>query len=120
MPLAEAKADVDIALVLHAEVVCVNVFMLNLFDHFKFSHDTLFHLDLHPFDSQRAAILVLSLVHLGAVAASDLSVFQQGYRFYLSILRGILIFIGKRQAEFEQILLCELSKGFKLFDKAAV
>jgi hypothetical protein len=100
MPLAEAKADVDIALVLHAEVVCVNVFMLNLFDHFKFSHDTLFHLDFHPFDSQRAAILVLSLVHLGAVAASDLSVFQQGYRFYLSILRGILIFIGKRKPDF--------------------
>lgn len=118
MPLAEAKADVDIALVYHAEVVSVNVFMLNRFYYFKFSHDILFHLDPHPLDCQRAAILVLSLVDLGAVAASNLSVLQQGYRFYLSILRGIIVFIRKRKPNFEDVLLCELSKSFKLFDIA--
>ena len=101
MPFAEAKADVDIALVLHAEVVSVNVFMLNRFYNFKFSHDTLFHLDLHPFDCKRAPILVLSQVDLGAVAASDLSVLQQDYRFNLFVQRGILIFTRKRQPDFE-------------------
>jgi hypothetical protein len=109
VPLAEAKANVDKALVLLAEVIADDVIIKHRFDHFKFLLDLLFHRDWHLLDCQWPPILVLALEHLSAVAAaSDVSVRYYGHRSYLYCLRGIIIFIWKRQPDFIQLLLSEL------------
>lgn len=97
VPLAEAKADVDKALVLLAEVIADDVIMKHRFDHFKFLLDLLFHRDWHLLDCQLPPILVMALEHLGAVAAaSDVSVCYNGHRSYLYCLRSIVVFIWER------------------------
>jgi len=118
VPLAEAKANVDKALVLLAEVIADDVIIKHRFDHFKFLLDLLFHRDWHLLDCQWPPILVLPLEHLSAVAAaSDVSVRYYGHRSYLYCLRGIIIFIWERQPDFMQLLLSELRefRGLHLF-----
>ena len=95
--LAEAKADVDKALVLLAEVIADDVIIKHRFDHFKFLLDLLFHRDWHLLDCQLPPILVMALEHLGAIAAASyVSVCYYGHRSYLNCLRGIIIFLRER------------------------
>ena len=97
VPLAKAKADVDKALVLLAEVIANDVVIKHRFDHFKFLLDLLFHRDWHLLDCQLPPILVMALEHLGAVAAASyVSVCYYGHRSYLYCLRGIIIFLRER------------------------
>lgn len=115
VPLAEAKADVDKALVLLAEVIADDVIIKHRFDHFKFLLDLLFHRDWHLLDCQWPPILVLALEHLSAVAAaSDVSVRYYSHRSYLNCLRGIIIFIWERQPDFNQLILSELREFWGL------
>jgi hypothetical protein len=115
VPLAEAKADVDKALVLLAEVIADDVIIKHRFYHFKFFLDLLFHRDWHLLDCQWPPILVLALEHLSTVAAaSDVSVCYYGHRSYLYCLRGIIIFIWERQPDFIQLILSELREFWGL------
>lgn len=112
MPLAEAKADIDISLVLLAEVIADDVIMLGLFDHFKLLLDVLAHRNRDLLDCHWALILVIPLVHLSAVAAAPYV--SIGYDSKVSNLSGlkdcVLIFLRERQAILEDLVICELGK----------
>jgi hypothetical protein len=110
VPLAEAKADIDISLVLLAEVIADDVIMLGLFDHFKLFLDVLAHRNGYLLDSHWALILVIPLVHLSAVAAAPyVSVRYDSKVSNLSGLKDrVLIFLRERQAILEDLVLCEL------------
>ena len=112
MPLAEAKADIDISLVLLAEVIADDVIMLGLFDHFKLLLDVLAHRNRDLLDCHWALILVIPLVHLSAVAAAPYV--SIGYYSKMSNLSGlkdcVLIFLRERQAILEDLVICELGK----------
>ena len=112
MPLAEAKADIDISLVLLAEVIADDVVMLGLFDHFKLLLDVLAHRNRDLLDCHWALILVIPLVHLSAIAAAPYV--SIGYYGNVSNLGGlkdrVLIFLRERQAIFVHFVICELGK----------